>query len=274
VRDHIGRELHDRSDPLILPGGPHLTFTTHTETPPWSAREDREPRIGFDRANLEEQKWQLEQRRVQDTFPPANNVQISPNAPRLHVTLECTSSTVSSDALEVVVKVRYEAAETARPITFHTHLFKDDEYYQLGRLQDGIWRSYEYESASGGFFIVDDPDVAVIVGQDNHFASLTPGESWTTSRRIGRNYTELPDNARIGEAFRYVFVGAELDWWNWESKNDHSDTVVKLRCYLTGPIVDPKDNEGRPRLVVKPSNDVQFSLRSYDPKQSSPITMH
>jgi hypothetical protein len=132
VRDHIGRELHDRSDPLILPGGPHLTFTTHTETPPWSAREDREPRIGFDRANLEEQKWRLEQRRAQDTFPPANNVQISPNAPRLHVTLECTSSTVSSDALEVVVKVRYEAAETARPITFHTRLFKDDEYYQLG----------------------------------------------------------------------------------------------------------------------------------------------
>ena len=262
VRDHIGRELRDRSDPLILPGGPHLTFTTHTESPPWPAREEREARRGFDRANFEEQKWRLEQRRAQETFPPTKNVQLNPNAPRLHVTLDCASSIVSSDILEVVVKVRYEAAETARPVTFHTYHFEHYDYYQLGRLQDGIWRNYDDQSASDGFFIVDDPDVAVIVGQDDHFASLHPGESWTTSQHIGHYFTELPNDARVGETFRYVFIGTELDWWDWGSKIDHADTVVKLPCFLNGAVMDPKDNEGRPPLVVKSSNVVEFSLRS------------
>ena len=107
---------------------------------------------------------------------------------------------------------------------------------------------------------MDNPDVAVNVGQDDHFASLQPGESWTTSQRLGYNWEELPNDAKNGEIFRYIFTGGSMDWWNWGSKADHEETVVKLPCFLWGPVVEPKDNDGRPKLGVTTSNVVEFSF--------------
>jgi hypothetical protein len=52
VREHISRELHDRNQPLLLPGGAHITFSTYTEDEPWADRAATEVRIGFDRANF------------------------------------------------------------------------------------------------------------------------------------------------------------------------------------------------------------------------------
>lgn len=56
--------------------------------------------------------------------PPANDVQLNQNAPKLHVTLDLISYIVLSDTLEVVVKARYEVEKPARPITFHAPLFQ------------------------------------------------------------------------------------------------------------------------------------------------------
>ncbi|KAH7380165.1 hypothetical protein BKA66DRAFT_442479 [Pyrenochaeta sp. MPI-SDFR-AT-0127] len=260
VREHIGRELDDKPTPLILPGGPHLTFSTHAELPPWPMREEREARVGFDRANLDEQKWRFEQNRPKATSSPAKHTERDPDAPNLRVSLECPSTFHSDNILEVTVKVTYEVQVTKQPITFHTHVFEDYDNYQLKRLRNGTWENYDDESGGCGFRIVDDPDVPVTVGQYGHFVSLQPGESWTTLQRIGYNWTELPEDAENGETFRYVFIGETLDWWNWGSKADHEETVVKLPCYLAGPVVDPKDNDGRPQLVVQTSNEVEFSL--------------
>jgi hypothetical protein len=40
---------------------------------------------------------------------------------------------------------------------------------------------------------------------------------------------------------------------------DHRETMVKLPC-LEGDVTDPKDNGGRPRLVVPASEWFEFTL--------------
>jgi hypothetical protein len=261
IREQIGRELDNKPAPLFLPGGPHVTFCTYEELPPWSMREEREAKVGFDRANLDERQWRFEQTRMKATFLPVDNRERDPDAPNLRVSLKCAPTIQSKGILEVAVRVTYEEQEqgTARPVTFHTRVFEAYDNYQLGRYRNGVWENYDDESGGSGFQIMDDPDVPVTVGQDNRFASLQPGESWTTSQHIGYNWTELPDDAENGEIFRYVFIGETVDWWDWGSKADHEATVVKLPCFA-GYVVDPKDNNGRPELVVQPSNVVGFSL--------------
>jgi hypothetical protein len=129
-----------------------------------------------------------------------------PNTSHLSVTLECSSTFRPGHLLEVTVKVTYEAQATARQVTFHTVIFEDDRNYQLGRLRSWAWANYDDEDAQCGFRIMDDPDVPINVGQDNHFTSLQPGESWMTTQRMGYNWTELPTDAANEEAFRYVFT--------------------------------------------------------------------
>jgi hypothetical protein len=258
IREHIGQELQERTHPLVLPGRSHITFSTHTEYPSWPMRAEREARVGFDMANLDERQWRFMQKRAKDPFPRTKHMERDPHAPHLSVALECPSTSRQNHLLEVTVKVTYEAQTTARPMTFHKRVFEDDESYQLGRLRNGTWENYDDENGGYGFRIVDDPDVSINVGQHDHFASLQPGESWTTTQRIGYNWTELPDDAANGEAFRYVFTCHSLDWWNWGSKADHEETVVRLPCYISGPVVDPKDNDGRPKLVAPTSNVVEF----------------
>ena len=260
LREHIGQELKDKDNPLVLPGGPHITFSTHTEFPPWPIRAEREAKIGFSRANLAEKEWRFEQKRAKDVFPRTEHMERDPDAPNLNVSLTCPPLFHQNTHLEVTVQVAYDAPVAARPITLHRHHFEDDCSYQLGRLCDGTWRNYDDEDGGCGFRIVDDPDVPVTVGQHDHFVDLQPGESWTTSQRIGYNWTELPDDAEHGEVFRYAFRGLSLDWWNWRSKVDHRDTTVKVPCYIKGPVVDPTDNDGRPKLVVPTSNVVEFTF--------------
>jgi hypothetical protein len=109
--------------------------------------------------------------------------------------------------------------------------------------------------------IVDEPDVAVNVSQDENFASLQPGQSWTTSTRVeGRQIGILPNDVNVGDVFRYVFKGVEVDWWNWGSKAEHNETIVELPCFIDGRVVEPKDNGGRPKLVVPASNFVEFTV--------------
>ena len=110
--------------------------------------------------------------------------------------------------------------------------------------------------------IVDDDDISLNVAQDERFISLKPGESWVTSQHLqGTGWTGMPSDMANGETFRYVFIGAVVDWWDWGTKVEHEDTTVKLPCWLAGPIVDPKDNDGRPKVVVPASNQVEFDIQ-------------
>jgi hypothetical protein len=258
IRESIGQELNDKDQPLPLPGGPHLTFTTFLEKEPLPERVATEARIGFDRANRAEETWRRDQARAKDAFPRASITERGPDAPVFTLTLDCPTTIRQDETVEAVVKVTYDAEANARPVVFHTNVFNDHDNYQTGRLRDGSWVNYD-DDGGCGFRIYDDPDVPVTVGQSEHFVSLRPGESWTTSQRLGLDWYGVPDDAENGEVFCYVFCGETLDWWNWGSKAEHEETVVKLPCFIDGPVADPKDNDGRPALIVPMSNVVEYT---------------
>ncbi|KAH1396323.1 hypothetical protein KXX51_008404, partial [Aspergillus fumigatus] len=96
--------------------------------------------------------------------------------------------------------------------------------------------------------------VPVNVGHDNQdkFGALVPGESWSFKQEV----TDFPTNVSPGDKLRYGFKGAQLDWWDWGHFRDHENTVV----WINGKVRDPKDNGGRPGLVVPASNWVEFTV--------------
>jgi hypothetical protein len=68
IREHMGLEVKSRSTEealtlprLILSGGAHVSFTVHLESNPWPIRSEREEKVGFALANLDEQRWRSEQ---------------------------------------------------------------------------------------------------------------------------------------------------------------------------------------------------------------------
>jgi hypothetical protein len=129
---------------------------------------------------------------------------------------------------------------------------------------EGGWEACElYDSGVTGFIIYDDDDDdwEVYVGQRGEdFASLLPGESWTTGDCLHEwPDIALPRDSMTGDVFRYRVIRAGTDWWDWGSMEDHRETMVKLPC-LEGDVTDPKDNGGRPRLVVPASEWFEFTL--------------
>jgi hypothetical protein len=155
----------------------------------------------------------------------------------------------------------YEAAPNIsrrEPIVFHTFLFKDVDWRQEGfrlyRKENGQWQPYEIRgSFTHHRYRVPNP-VSKNVGrnEDNDFIALNPGESWSFTRQV----TDFPENVVPGDTFRYCYKGAQLDWWDWGHFQDHEDTVVTIE----GKVREPKDNGGRPALVVPASNYVEFTV--------------
>ena len=186
----------------------------------------------------------------------------SPEAPVLTVTLEIDRShmTLNGD-LSVTSRVTYEkpvgATKEAKPIIFHIYEFHYS--YRLYRNREGKWKRCETEDTTAtGFILVDLPDEKIQVNQDKDFVSLRPGESWTEQKRVQqRNWTWILDNSVVGDAFRFVFKGATLDWWDWE---DGAGTEVTLPCFHWARVIEHADNDGRPELVVPGSNNVEFSI--------------
>jgi hypothetical protein len=172
--------------------------------------------------------------------------------------------------------VTYEGVageDNARPVVFHNQAFitnnKLREGIRLYRLHsEGKWERSKCDDGFGtGFGIFDDPPIPVNIGDESdkyadRFASLHVGESWTTQCRVqdGESWTSLPDDVKVGDKFKYVIKGAVVDWWNWGTKEEHRDTVVKLPCWVAGDVVEPKDNDRRPRLVVPESNEAEFDF--------------
>jgi hypothetical protein len=192
--------------------------------------------------------------------------------------ISCAQQWTSSAAIDLTIEITYDGttednASNVRPITFHIQPFITNnqlrEGIRLYRLRlDGNWERSKCDDGFGtGFGIFDDPPIPVNIGDEadeyaDCFVSLYPGESWTTQRRVqnGESWTSLPDDVEVGDKFKYVIKGAVVDWWNWGAKEQHRDTVVQLPCWIAGDVVEPKDNDGRPKLVVPKSNEVEFEF--------------
>ncbi|KAG4435771.1 hypothetical protein IFR05_008745 [Cadophora sp. M221] len=199
--------------------------------------------------------------------PPIGVEERIPGAPKMSVTLECNKSVPLNGTETMKIIVLYEALAGISAITFHNFPFKSwhshREGYRLYRRRantnSNTWEAIIDDTTS--FMIVDDPDVSVHVTQDENFASLRPGQTWRTSKRLqGQGVGILPGDVKVGDAFRFVFKGMELDWWDWGGSEDHGETIVKLPCFLKGRVVEPEDNGGRPKLVVPASNSVEFTI--------------
>jgi hypothetical protein len=106
--------------------------------------------------------------------------------------------------------------------------------------------------------MMDLHDEKIKVTEHKDFVSLRPGDSWTTRETLQKPYyTWIPDDSVVGDAFRFVFKGTTLDWWDW---GDGAGTEVTLPCYHWTRVIEPADNDGRPELVVPESNTVKFSI--------------
>jgi hypothetical protein len=181
-------------------------------------------------------------------------------APKLRVTLEGPSTVIKGQIYEVTVKVSIDSASSQRPILFHIYPFHvASERLYRRRKEGGEWEEFDSLNTDTGFIIVDDPDIVVYPARDENFASLKPGETWTTKRRLqGESWTELPGDCTPGDTLRYQFDGTEVDWWDSGTPEEHAETTVKLPCFIKGRVVDPWDNGGRPKIVVAPSEPLEF----------------
>jgi hypothetical protein len=261
VESHAGLALPTQpAKPLILSGGAHLTFTAFEEFPLWLARDAHLARYGFDATNGAEADWRSRRAQRPKTYSLILPSERKPNAPKFSITLDCAAILRRDEDLDITVTLTYSAPASARAVTFHTYLLSHPDAYQLQRLIDGEWEICNDGSDGSdgccGFRIVDDPDVALNVGTSEHFTSLSPGESWTTSQRL-RSEELADEGLRDGEALRYVFSGVVLDWWDWGSKEEHVGTVVMVPCWVGAAVVEPRENEGRGELVVPASGVVE-----------------
>ncbi|KAK3290263.1 uncharacterized protein B0H64DRAFT_427817 [Chaetomium fimeti] len=268
-------EVEEELPKLVLPGGSRSGFVVETEAVPWPGREEHEARLGFTSANNAERVWrwgEAEKRRAPDPIKPSERVQ---GAPNLVITLDCPQalalhkSRPGSTTFEIGARVTYDAPASERPITFaHRSAREGYELYKHHDLDEGSdeqeWQTCEMDDDEEGYRIFDSdgPDIKVRVRDQSEFISLRPGESWTTTYQLQTTtYTILPKDVKAGDRFRYQFLGAaNVDWWDWgHIEDEHAETVVSLPPWR-GRVVEPKDNGGRPRLVVPGSDAVEFRV--------------
>ncbi|KAJ4854410.1 uncharacterized protein T069G_11389 [Trichoderma breve] len=205
-----------------------------------------------------------------------------PSTPLLNATLDCPWTIPHGHSFDVTLKVSYEGRVsdthelelTERCIIFYTYDFQFPSGLREGfRLwcqrrsetsisshDDGKWVECSIPD-DDTFLIADDPPVDVRVGDDvDNFVTLRVGETWTLTKSF--DWGSLPDDTVPGDVFSLMFQDTIVDWWDWGSQGqEYRDTVVKLPCWIVGPVVDPADNGGRPRLLVPGSaRRVEFTV--------------
>ena len=118
--------------------------------------------------------------------------------------------------------------------------------------------------------LVDDPPIPVKVGDAagryaHQFVTLHPGQSWTADlSQEPDSACYLPYDVKNGDEFKYRFKGVKLEWWDWGTKEDHQETEVQLPCFVNGWLEAPKDNGGRPKVVLPGSNEAYLTFVSDD----------
>lgn len=137
----------------------------------------------------------------------------------MSVTLEGDKTIPQNGVLTVKITALYDAPAGSSPITFHSlpllSWYGPREGHRLyrRRANANVWETIEDNTQ--GFMIVDEPDVYVNVVQNEDFASLQPGMTWSISLRL--QDAALGDSpVEVGDVFRYTFKGVEVDWWAGE----------------------------------------------------------
>ncbi|KAF7184721.1 hypothetical protein CNMCM7691_006144 [Aspergillus felis] len=245
LAEHSGRTLRPNSSAVVLPGGPRHLLSIPPEE---SDIDDVGP------------------------LPPSPRPILAParmsGAPVFSLSIAGPATLSMRDRnpagilrYPVTMTLSYDAAPDGldgKPVTFHTFIFKDidrrQEGFRLYFKQKDDWSPHEIAGSFTYHEYRFSERVPVNVGRDNQskFGALVPGESWSFTREV----TDFPKNAAPGDKFRYGFKGAQLDWWDWGHFRDHENTVV----WINGKVRDPKDNGGRPGLVVPASNWVEFTV--------------
>lgn len=202
----------------------------------------------------------------------------SPGAPHFTVAVKGPMTVKSYEKLEVTLRFTYhgvtrtdgEPEETgARPVTLRSWALTGSQEFsvQLRRLRsgsDGDWEDCEFdEEFQCGWYPYDDGDVEVVIGQQgDDFTSLQPGKSWETTELLNdpSDVIHLPRDSVPGDMFRYRVTRSEVDWWDWGSMEDHKETALKMFMWYRGSLTDPKDNGGRPKVLVPASDWFGFTL--------------
>lgn len=175
------------------------------------------------------------------------------------MSLQCEQKSVPVDGkIWMTRRVTYKAPPESKPIIIHTQdLFEEGQIYR--RCGDTTWDDAEVEDMCCAGLDFDGPDTAVSVTEDRRFRYLEPGEIWTVST-FSYDFREyFSPSLAPGDEIRYIFAGCKVFWWNWGSREEQADTTVMFSS--TGLVItDPKDNNGRPALVVPASNVIEFSI--------------
>lgn len=265
----IKLEYRDSSSAIKVPENEGLTFVVTEEKEPWPDRAKVEEEKGLGTANQEEWDWRCHQAQTRRERAEANERPKLPpsdaGAPIITTTLEGPSEVSFGKSFDVKAIFRLENdGPEAKPIIFHT--FKLNSGFRVARRVrssrpgseedngNATWEPWIDDDEDGHFLIVDDPDVYVNVSSHQDFASLQPGESWACEWPLSVETTP-------GDVFRVWHTGVELDWWDWGSAEDHASTKVGLPCFIGGPVQDPKDNGGRPKLRVSGTDGFEFVLK-------------
>ncbi|KAJ5647727.1 hypothetical protein N7490_004099 [Penicillium lividum] len=240
--------------PVLVPGGAHITFTVENGKRP-SIPQPKTP-------------------------PPIQASERIPGAPVLSIELSCSPTMTMTESLKFSIRVFYHGLaennntttddQNPPPITFHTYAFNslDGEFRVYRRRcldQSSLETEEEWESFEGygcRFGMWDNPDKLINVSEnpDGLFPTLFPGESWSNSWTMMADGDCLPDDLKPGERLRYQFKGNTLDWWDWGTSSSHAQTIVTLPGSGVEPISDPKDNGGRPKVVIPASNTVEWMV--------------
>ncbi|KAJ9251280.1 hypothetical protein DTO195F2_7839 [Paecilomyces variotii] len=209
--------------PILVPGGAHITTFT--------VKEGKRPPI------------------PRPPTPPL--IQAServPGAPVLSLELSCSPIMTLTGSLDVHIKVIYHGvsnnnntaiSKEAQPITFHIHAF--DPVY-------GEFRVYRRRCLDQSR-----PET------EEEWETFEGDDFWPIRTMTADGYG-LPDDLKPGERLRYQFKGNTLDWWNWGTAVAHTQTFVTLPGSEVEPISDPKDNGGRPEVVIPASKVVEWTV--------------
>ena len=99
-----------------------------------------------------------------------------------------------------------------------------------------------------------DGETAVNISKERRWISLAPGESWSQRLEID---DRLSSDQAPGDKIRYQLEGRIIETWNWGSKEDHAQTVLRLPSGS-----DAGDWTDRPPIVIPASNPLEFTIVS------------
>lgn len=153
----------------------------------------------------------------------------------------------------------------AKPVIFHnisTNVFQLDRRchdYAPDKSNDesSEWEPDWHWDDYTPHVITEGPNYEVNVSQSERFVCLQVGESW--SREVGLDATSFHPDTSVGDTYRYKCWGTTIDWWTWGDRKEHANTIVKFPPW-GGDVIEPPDNEGKPKITLPPSNAAEFKI--------------